>query len=128
MKRALGLLLKFTVTAAIFVAIFLEFGGGWKPVDTAQLSTPGAFAVSNPAYPGLIGRLRARLTGAPLPPPTVPSSIDDVCRVADRALFVRLADGSMRRFRPLRHCHDGALATVYVSSADGFTAVPLRDA
>ena len=79
MKRALGLVLKFTVTAAIFVAIFLEFGGGWMPVETAQLTAPDTFAVSNPAFPGLVGRLRARLTGAPLPPPRLPSTAGEVC-------------------------------------------------
>jgi uncharacterized membrane protein YbhN (UPF0104 family) len=128
MKRALGLLVKFGITAAIFVAIFLEFGGGWAPVEGTRLNAPETFAVSNPAYPGLVGRLRARLTGAPLPPPQLPSTLADVCRAADRALFVRTDDGRMRRFKPLRHCRDGALASVYVPGDDGYTAVPVSGA
>ena len=49
MKRALSLLLKFAVTIAIFVGIFLEFGGGYAPVTTSALRAPDAFAVANPA-------------------------------------------------------------------------------
>lgn len=129
MKRALGLLLKFGVTAAIFVGVFMEFGGGWAPVETARLSAPDTFAVSNPAYPGLLGRVRARLAGRPLPPPRLASTAGEVCTAAaDRALFVRTSDGTMRPFKALRHCHDGTLATVYVPADDGFAAVALRDA
>jgi hypothetical protein len=127
MKRALGLLLKFGVTIGIFVAIFLEFGGGYRAVSIPTLDGPGAFAASNPAYPGIVGRLRARLRGTALPPARVPVTIEEVCgAAAERAVFVRLADGSERRFRPLRHCHDGELATAYVRDTEGrFASVPL---
>ena len=57
MKRVLGLLFKFAVTLGIFAAIFLEFGGGYQPVRKASLGAPGAFEASNPAYPGIVGRL-----------------------------------------------------------------------
>jgi len=130
MKSALGLVLKFGVTIAILLAIFLEFGGGYRAVATARLSEPEAFAASNPAYPGIAGRLRARLRGTPLPPPRLPVSLAEVCRAAiDRTVFVQLADGTMRRFKPLRHCSEGVLTTVYASTAEGtFRAVPVPEA
>jgi glycosyltransferase 2 family protein len=130
MKRTLTLLLKFGVTIGIFVAIFLEFGGGFAPVVTAQLSEPGALEVSNPAYPGIVGRLRARLAGRPLPPPRLPVSAKQVCWLAsERSVFVRTADGSVRRFKPLRHCGEGGLVTAFEPDAEGnFRPVPLADA
>src|SRR5437899_467081 len=130
MKAALSLLFKFGVTIGIFVAIFLEFGGGYHPVRTAGLRDPGAFEAANPAFPGIVGRLRARLRGAPIPSPRVPVSIDEVClAAAERAVFVRLADGSVRRFKPLRHCREGGFTTLYARAPDGhFAAVRLADA
>jgi hypothetical protein len=130
MRRTLSLLLKFGVTVGIFVAIFLEFGGGYRPLETAALETPGTFAVANPAYPGLVGRFRARLRGTELPPPTLSVPMGEVCRrVGERTVFVRLRDGTMRRFKPLRHCSEDRLATVYVRGADGeFAPVPLAAA
>src|SRR6185369_12912783 len=99
MKGLASFLLKFGVTVAIFVGIFLEFGGGWVPVDSAAfrpiysgsangpvassgMIPPQAFEVANPAYPGVVGRLRARITGATLPPPRIPSSAERVCIAA----------------------------------------------
>jgi uncharacterized membrane protein YbhN (UPF0104 family) len=129
MKQALGLLVRFGVTIAILVAIFVEFGGGFRPVQTARLSEPGAFTTTNPAFPGIVGRLRARLRGTPLPPPHLPVSLAQVCEVAaERAVYLRLADGSMRRFKPLRHCVAGRLATVYVAAHGRFAPVPLAAA
>ena len=130
MKAALSLLLKFGVTAAIFVAIFLEFGGGYRPVSTASLHEPGAFETTNPAFPGIVGRVRARLRGVPLPPPPLPISLDQVCwAAAERPVFVRLVDGTMARFKPLRHCGEGGLTTLYVRTPDGsFTPVPIARA
>src|SRR5207253_1642375 len=126
MKQTLALLLKFAVTLGIFAAIFIEFGGGYAPVRTAELAAPGAFETTNPDFPGLVGRLRAQLHGAPLPPPRVPVSLDDVClAAAERAVFVRTADGSTRRFKPLRHCGEGGLVTVF-SPAAGGSFVPVR--
>jgi uncharacterized membrane protein YbhN (UPF0104 family) len=127
MKSALALLLKLGVTLAIFAAIFLEFGGGYRAVDTARLREPGAFETSNPAFPGIVGRLRARLRGAPLPAPRLPVSLEQVCwAAAEHAVFVRLADGSVRRFKPLRHCGEGGLTTVYARTPEGeYRPVPL---
>ncbi len=130
MKGTLALLAKFGVTLAIFVGIFLEFGGGYRAVTTSRLREPGAFEAANPAFPGVLGRLRARLGGTPLPPARVPVAIEKVCGEAiERAVFVRLADGTVRRFKPLRHCGETGLATVYARSPNGsFTAVPLAEA
>jgi len=105
MKGTLALLAKFGVTLAIFVGIFLEFGGGYRAVRTARLGEPGVFAAANPAFPSLLGRLRGRLRGTSPPPPRLPVSIEKVCLAAvEGAVFVELEDGSVRRFKPLRHC------------------------
>src|SRR3989475_6622191 len=120
MKQTLALLLKFAVTLGIFAAIFVEFGGGYAPVRTVELAAPGAFEATTPDFPGLVGRLRARLHGTPLPPPRVPVSLHDVClAAAERAVFVRTADGSMRRFKPFRHCGEGGLVTVFAPATGG---------
>ena len=34
-------------------------------------------------------------------------------KAVDRAVFVRLVDGTVRRFKPLRHCGEAGLTTVY---------------
>ncbi len=140
MKRVLGLLLKLVVTVGIFIGIFLEFGGGYAPVDTASLSAPDAFGVSNPAYPGIVGRLRAKLAGRELPPPILPIAREQVCTAAsERTVFVRVLDaggaghgasaGTYRRFKPIRHCHEGGFTTVYTESSGGeYLPVPLESA
>jgi uncharacterized membrane protein YbhN (UPF0104 family) len=130
MKRTLSLLFKLGVTLAIFAAIFLEFGGGYRPVTTARLHDADAFEAANPAFPGIIGRVRARLRGATLPPARLPVPIDRICATAaEQSVFVRLADGSLRRFKPLRHCGEGGFTTLYRRDADGsFTPVPIADA
>src|SRR5262249_60341301 len=98
MKTALSFALKLAVTLGIFVLIFVEFGGGFIAVDTASLRAPDAFEIANPAYPGIVGRLRARLTGAQLPPPRVPVSIDQGCVDAPApARLGRTAAGRSRR-------------------------------
>ncbi len=130
MKATFALLVKFGVTAAILVGIFLEFGGGYRPVVTATLRHPGAFEASNPAFPGIVGRVRARLRGTPLPPPRLPISLEQVCTAAaERPVFVRLTDGSTGRFKPLRHCGEGGLTTVYERTGEGgFAPVPIGKA
>src|SRR2546422_2043215 len=126
MKQTLALLLKFAVTLGIFAGIFIEFGGGYAPVRTSELAARGAFETTTPDFPGLVGRVRARLRGAPLPPPQVPVSLRDVClAAAERAVFVHTTDGSMHRFKPLRHCGEGGLVTVFSRAADG-SFVPVR--
>jgi len=129
MKGLFGFLLKFGVTAAIFVGIFLEFGGGYVPVDVATLRAPGAFEVANPVAPGVVGRLRARLRGTTLPPPHVPTTIERVCpEASERAVFVRAADGAFVRWKPIRHCGEGDLTTVYRRDGNAYTSEPLAEA
>ena len=130
MKRALTLLLKFGVTLGIFVGIFLEFGGGYAPVSPETLRAPGAFATANPAYPGIVGRLRARLTGRPLPERLVPADRADVCaEETERAIYVRTLSGAWKRVKPLRHCSDGAFTTLYRETPAGdFEPVPFEQA
>lgn len=113
MKTALGLL-TLGVTVAIVALVFFDIGGGYAAVDTATLRGPAAFEMANPAYPGIVGRLRMRFTGAPLPPPRMPVSNEQVCgAAAERAVFVRTVQGTYRRFEPGHHCRDGVLTMVY---------------
>lgn len=130
MKKALSLLVKLAVTLGIFVGIFLEFGGGYAAVKTSALRQPGAIEVSNPAYPGLVGRVKAKFSGTTLPPPRIPATLDDACaNASEGAVFVRTTDGEMKRIKPLRHCSDKALATLYVAAEGGeFATVPLAEA
>src|SRR5262249_8842059 len=129
MKTFLSFPRKLAVTPGIFVLIFLELGGGFVEVDTAALRAPDAFEVANPAYPGIVGRLRARLGGTPLPPPRVPVALDKVCiAAAENSVFVRTAAGDYRRFKPARHCGEGGLTAVWEQDASGsFPEVPLAD-
>lgn len=130
MKNLVSFVLKLGVTVAIFVAIFLEFGGGFEAVPTASLQTPGTFQVSNPAYPGIVGRLQAKLRGTELPPPRVPTTLEHVCKdAADRSVFVHLPNGTDRPFKPTKHCGDSGLETIFTKAADGsFVATPLASA
>lgn len=130
MKKALSLLVKLAVTLGIFVGIFLEFGGGYAPVKTSALREPGAIEVSNPAYPGIVTRVKAKLSGATLPPARIPATLEDACtNAAEGAVFVRDAAGEMRRIKTLRHCGDKALTTLYAPAGDGeFATVALADA
>lgn len=115
MKKALSLLVKLAVTLGIFVGIFLEFGGGYAPVKTSALREPGAIEVSNPAYPGLVARMKAKASGAALPAPRIPATLEDACaNAAEGAVFVRDESGAMVRIKTLRHCGDKALAQLYV--------------
>lgn len=130
MKKALSLLVKLAVTLGIFVGIFLEFGGGYAPVKTSALREPGAIEVSNPAYPGIVTRVKAKISGATLPPARIPATLEDACtNAAEGSVFVRDAAGEMRRIKTLRHCGDKALTTLYAPAGDGeFATVALADA
>jgi uncharacterized membrane protein YbhN (UPF0104 family) len=131
MKKALSLLVKLAVTLGIFVGIFLEFGGGYAAVKTSALRAPGAIEVSNPAYPGIVGRVKAKFSGAALPPARIPATLEDACKHSgEGAVFVRTADGEMTRIKTLRHCGGGAgLTALYVSAPDGdYATVDLAQA
>jgi uncharacterized membrane protein YbhN (UPF0104 family) len=131
MKKALSLLVKLAVTLGIFVGIFLEFGGGYAAVKSSSLREAGSLEVSNPAYPGIVGRVKAKLSGATLPPARLPATIEDACRHAgEGAVFVRVVSGDWKRIKTLRHCAGGdALTSLYVAAEDGeYNTVALADA
>ena len=43
MKSFVSFGLKLGFMLGVFVAIFLEFGGGYQPIPTAAVHTPGTF-------------------------------------------------------------------------------------
>jgi uncharacterized membrane protein YbhN (UPF0104 family) len=104
--------LKLLATVIVLVLMFLEVGGGWQRVDAAALCDASALATANPDYPGLIGRLRAKVSGQQLPPATVPVSRESVCAPTDATRFVTLADGRVKPLRTWHHCHSGQLDVV----------------
>ncbi len=118
---------KLAVTVAIFVAIFVEIGGGYRPVAVDQLSQPGTFEASNPQYPGIVGRVRAWVSGRPLPPARTPVSEGDVCEASlNRRVFVRV-DGVPRPFKAYLHCRGGKLSRAFVPRNGKFVPVPLSE-
>jgi len=119
---------KLAVTVGIFVAIFVEIGGGYRPVPVAELGAPGTFEASNPQYPGPVGRLRAWLSGRSLPPVRLPVNESQVCEASiHRQVFVRV-DGVPRAFKAYLHCRDGSLSRVFVLRDGKFVAAPLSEA
>jgi hypothetical protein len=86
--------------------------------------------VANPTYPGIVGRLRAKLAGRELPPPRLPASLAEVCKDAtERPVFVRAAGNELRRFKPLRHCTGTDFTTLYREVRKGeFEPVPFAEA
>lgn len=120
MKKAFVLLVKFAITLGIFAGIFLEFGGGYAEVKTSSLREPGAIEISNPAYPGIVGRLKAKFSGAELPPARISVSLQEACKHgSERALFMRVVSGEMKQVKPLRHCENTDLLSLYAMGANG---------
>jgi uncharacterized membrane protein YbhN (UPF0104 family) len=120
MRKALITVIKTLITIGIFVSLFVEFGGGVVAVPRAGFAEGGIFYRDNPARPGFVGRLKARLTGATLPEPYVPLPGDQVCELAVEGghVYVRTVDGDIARFRALHHCVDGRIATVLAGQDD----------
>ena len=79
---SLKAVVKTVLTLAIFVGIFAEFGGGPVEVDRAALVEGTLWQQPNPAMPGMVGRLKAKITGATLPEARVPLAADQVCKAA----------------------------------------------
>jgi uncharacterized membrane protein YbhN (UPF0104 family) len=114
MRQTLSLLAKLLIALAIFAGIFIEIGGGYVAVDAAGLTAADAFAVANPASPGLLGRLTLRLRGRPIPPPQLPASAEQACSAAaERRIWVRAADGTLQPIKAQKHCADRQLAHVF---------------
>lgn len=129
MKKALITVLKTLLTIGIFVSLFVEFGGGTVEVSRAGFADGSIFYQSNPAMPGFLGRMKARLTGATLPDPYVPLAGDEVCTYAIEGLnvFVKTESGAIEKMRALHHCQDGKLDLV-LANADADTKEPLSAA
>jgi uncharacterized membrane protein YbhN (UPF0104 family) len=117
---------KLLITLAIFAAIFAEFGGGPVPLDAEAARSAELFHRANPEMPGIVGKLKAKISGSALPNATVPVSRTEVCRAgAEGSVYAQLG-GALVRFKPLRHCTDDALSHVY--SVDGDQRIPLAEA
>jgi uncharacterized membrane protein YbhN (UPF0104 family) len=114
MKKAIITVLKTLLTVGIFVSLFVEFGGGTVPVSRQGFADGTIFYQANPARPGFVGRLKARLTGATLPDPYVPLPGDQVCLLAVEGMtvFVETESGEIVKLRALHNCVDGKLGKV----------------
>ena len=117
MKKALITVVKTLLTIGIFVSLFVEFGGGKVPVSRADFAAGSIFYRANPATPGFVGRMKARMSGAELPAPQVPIEAAAVCEAAIEGIpvFVKTESGEIVKFRALHHCVDGKLAQVLPS-------------
>jgi len=126
LKKTLVTVVKTLVTVGIFVSLFVEFGAGTVAVSRTGFADGSIFYRANPAMPGLVGRLKTRLTGGTLPAPYVPVAGDQVCRLALEGgqVFVRTEGGEIVKLRTLHHCVDGRLAQV-LAGPDDERMVPL---
>jgi len=116
MKKTLITVAKILLTIGIFWSLFAEFGGGTVAVSRAGFADGSIFYQANPARPGFVGRVKARLTGTTLPDPYVALPGDQVCALAieGAAVFVRSEAGDIVKMRAPHHCVDGRLAQVLV--------------
>jgi uncharacterized membrane protein YbhN (UPF0104 family) len=128
-KKILITLIKTALTVGIFVSLFVEFGGGTVAVSRTGFADGTIFLRANPARPGLVGRLKARLTGATLPDPHVPLPGGQVCELAAEGVpvFVRTESGEVVKLRAPHHCVDGRLAQV-LADPDSRAMIPLAAA
>ncbi len=109
-------LLKALATIAIFVAIFAEFGGGPVPVSKAALTDGSALFQANPDSPGFLGKLKAKVTHAPLPDPYKPLAFDALCKTAaENTVFVKTTAGDVVKLKALRHCVNDVFTDVLPS-------------
>lgn len=120
-KSVLKSLVKVAVTVGIFVALFLEVGGGAVEVDRAQLTAGTLWKQPNPETPGLIARLR----GAKIPEPAlVPVPADTVCKVAaEKAIFATTRAGEDVRIKVLGHCEHDQIARALATPDGDMTAL-----
>jgi hypothetical protein len=126
LKKILITVVKTLLTVAIFVSLFVEFGGGTVAVSRPGFADGSIFLQANPARPGLVGRLKARLRGTPLPDPHLPLPGERVCStaVAGTQVFARSEGGDIVKVRAPHHCVDGRLAVV-LPAPDADHTVPL---
>jgi hypothetical protein len=126
MKKTLITVLKTLLTIGIFVSLFWEFGAGTVAVSRTGVAEGTIFYQANPAMPGFVGRMKARVLGTPLPDPHVPLPGDSVCDVAVQGapVFVRTESGEIAKIRALHHCESGRVATV-LTGPDKAARAPL---
>ena len=129
LKKMLVTVVKTLVTVGIFVSLFVEFGGGTVAVSKSGFADGSILYRANPAAPGLVGRLKARLTGATLPDPHIPVSSEYACTLALEGgqVFVRTEAGEVVKLRALHHCEGGRLAKV-LAGPDDERKIPLAEA
>jgi uncharacterized membrane protein YbhN (UPF0104 family) len=126
LKKIAVTVLKTLITVAIFVSLFAEFGGGTVAVSRRGLESGSIFFHPNPAMPGFVGRMKARLTGASLPEPYVPLAGDKACEMAaEGQVYVQAEDGTIVRLKALRHCADGRVRLV-LAGPDREELVPIE--
>jgi hypothetical protein len=109
LKKMLITVVKTLVTVGIFVSLFVEFGGGTVAVSRTGLADGSILYRANPATPGFVGKMKARLTGAALPDPYVPVSSEYACTLALEGgqVMVKTEKGDVVKLRALHHCVDG---------------------
>jgi uncharacterized membrane protein YbhN (UPF0104 family) len=124
-KKTLVSILKILVTVAIFVSLFGEFGGGPREFSRAGVEAGSVFFHPNPAMPGLVGKLKARVRGTALPEPLIPLSREEFCvAAAQGATHARDITGEMVKLKGVRHCENGVFAFELVG-AESKEMVPL---
>lgn len=129
LKKMLVTAVKTLVTVGIFVSLFVEFGGGTVAVSRTGFADGSILYRPNPASPGFVGKLKAKLSGAALPDPYVPVSSEYACTLALEGgqVFVKTAAGDVVKLRALHHCVDGKLGQV-LAGPDDHRKVPLASA
>ncbi len=129
MKKILITVVKTLVTIGIFVSLFVEFGGGTVAVSRSGFADGSILYRENPAAPGVVGKLKAKVTGAALPDPYVPVSSEYACTLALEGgqVMIKTAAGQIVKLRALHHCVDGKLAQV-LAGPDDLAKVPLASA
>src|SRR5262249_21722219 len=80
----------------------------------------------NPATPGIVGKLKAKLTGAALPDPYVPVTSEYACTLALEGgqVMIKTEAGQIVKLRALHHCVDGKLTQV-LAGPDDLRKIPL---
>jgi hypothetical protein len=129
LKKVILTVVKTLVTVGIFVSLFVEFGGGAVAVSRSGFADGSIFYRANPATPGLVGRVKTRLTGATVAEPYVHLPGDEICTLALEGgqVFVRAESGEIVKLRALHHCVDGRVALVLAGPEDR-RKVPLAEA
>jgi hypothetical protein len=126
LKKMLITVVKTLVTIGIFVSLFVEFGGGTVAVSRSGFADGSILYRANPAMPGVVGKLKAKLTGAPLPDPYVPVSSEYACTLALEGgqVMIKTEAGQIVKLRALHHCVDGKLTQV-LAGPDDLRKIPL---